>query len=87
MNWIRGVVHITTHDNCDGDAGGVRVIAGIVDNADASREAFSAVAEVLGRGVASAIAVSGSLRERKPNSEACRACRPQSQTPDEGSTQ
>lgn len=87
MNWVRGVVYITMEADDGGDPMGIRVIAGMTDNADAGSDVLSAIAEVLGRAAASAVPSAVSLRAHKRSNEACRASRPQSQTPGEESTQ
>lgn len=87
MNWIRGVIHVTTLDECGRESGGVRVVAGLVDNADASPEVLSALVELLARAAASAGPVVASLRDRNPSNAACRASHPQSQSPDQAQMQ
>lgn len=87
MNWIHGVVRIAMDSADGGDPVGIRVTAGIADNTDARSDVVSAIAEVLGRAAVSAVPSVVSLRAHKRSTEACRASRPQSQTPGEESTQ
>ena len=43
MELIRGMVLVTTLDECGRESGGVRVVAGLVDNTNTSPEALSAL--------------------------------------------
>lgn len=52
MELIRGMVLVTTLDECGRESGGVRVVAGLVDNTNTSPEALSALTELLGRWLA-----------------------------------